>query len=245
MNIYPWLILLLIHLILSVIWLVLIIGKKVSLRNENIFPIFLVPIFGPLAAFIIEWVHRSGKEAVDLDLLMPLIEDEDIIWNTIKHDQESGDIIPLEEALLIDEPAIRRSMMLKALYDDPLKYLDVLRVAAHNNDVETAHYATTTISNEQRKFQLQIQKASAAYISHPENEELLNKYIHQIEQFIKSGLLEEYLLHNQRIEYSRALEKKIELTNSEKQPLIKLLRNSIELNQYGTALEITEQLKEK
>ena len=57
-------------------------------------------------------------------------------------------------------------------------------------------------------------------------------------------MLEEYLLDNQNIIYSRVLEKKISINSADKQAVIKLLRNSIALKQYGKALESSEKLKQ-
>lgn len=245
MNLNPWIIILVTHLILSLVLVVLVFSKKSALRKELIIPIIMIPFFGPVFGIMIEWIHRSGKEGRNIDLIMPQTEEDDIIWHTIKNDQENSDIIPLEEALLIDEPDVRRRIMLKALYDDPLKYLDVLMVAAHNNDGETAHYATTTIAHQQRKFQIEIQKISAAYEKDPENELLLDEYIEQIEAYIESGLLEEYLLNNQRIVYSQALAKKVSLNPTDQKSLVKLLKNSIDLKHYGRAFEISEQLKQE
>jgi hypothetical protein len=243
-KIFPWLIILLIHIILSILLLIFIFNKKSTLRKENIIPTFLVPIFGPLAGFVVEWINRSGNEGTDIDLIMPLVEESDILWETFKHEDETGDVIPLEEALIIDELEVRRRIMLKALYDDPMKYLDVLRVAAQNSDTETAHYATTTISHEQRKFQLEIQKVSAAYESSPDDLDLLDAYIEEIENFIESGLLEKYLLQNQRIAYDLALKKRLELDPYDQTTIIKHLRNSLKLKEYGTAFHLTDILQE-
>jgi len=243
-NILPWLILLLIHVTLSILLLIFIFNKKGTLRKENIIPIFLVPIFGPLAGFVVEWVNRSGNEGRNLGLIMPLIEESDILWQSFKHEEETGDVIPLEEALIIDELEVRRRMMLKALYDDPMKYLDVLRVATQNSDTETAHYATTTISHEQRNFQMKIQKASAAYEVTPDDLDLLDVYIEEIENYIASGLLEEYLLQNQRIAYGLALKKRFELDSDDQNTIIKQLRNSVNLKEYGTAFQLADLLQE-
>ncbi len=203
----------------------------------------MVPIIGPLVASIIEWIYYSGNQGEKIDeILLPPLED-DILWRTIKNHHETGNIVPLEEALLINENDTKRRMMLSALYDDPLKYLDLLFVASHNEDVETAHYATTTISHSQRSFQIEIQRASAAIEKDPENPKLLDSYIGLIERYINSGLLEEYILYNQRIIYSKALERKLEIQPNDKVTLMKKLRNHIELKEYGTASRIGDQLK--
>ncbi|MCB2178349.1 hypothetical protein KQH61_00360 [bacterium] len=219
----------------------IVLGKTL-LRNENITVILFIPIFGILSAFWIEHlikINRHGDKEIET---LPLVLEDDILWSSIRSEYESNDLIPLEEALMINDHKIRRDMMLNALYDDPEKYLDILRIATHNDDVETAHYATTTISHLQRNYQLELQKASVAHEEDPENLENLNKYLELTEKYINSGLLEEYLLKNQRIAFSKALDRKMALVGDDKETLIKQLRNKIELKDYMAAFELSNRL---
>ena len=243
MSVQPLFFLLGFHFILMIILLVLVINGKPILRKENIIPLILLPIFGPLAALIVEWMNNICVQGEKFDeiLLQPL--GDDILWKTVKSYQESGNLVPLEEALLINENDTKRRMILNALYDDPLKYLDVLVLASHNKDAETAHYATTTLSHSQRSFEVEIQRAGAAVEEDPDNLRLLDFYINLIEKYIDSGLLEEYLLNIQRIVYSTALDKKLALVQNDKTILIKKLRNNIELKEYGAAYKLSDQLK--
>jgi hypothetical protein len=132
--------------------------------------------------------------------------------------------------------------MLETLYSDPLKYLDILNIAKYNDDVETSHYATTTISKAQKDFQLSIQKLAVAVENNPEAIDLLNEYIETLDKYIESGLLEEHLLKNLRIVYSKALDKKLENAKNDRNTLIKKLRNCIKLNEYNSAFEIGDYL---
>lgn len=244
MSILPIIfIIIVIHFILCTILLIYCLTRETSLRKENIVPIILVPIFAPLAAIILEWIHFSNHQGEKLEeiLLEPL--GDDILWKTIKNHHEVGNIVPLEEALLINENKTKRKMILNALYDDPLKYLDVLLIASHNEDVETAHYATTTISHTQRKFQINLHKTKIAVEENPNNLQLLDHYIELLEIYIDSGLLEEYLLQNQRKAYAQALEKKLAINDKDKTTLIKKLRNCVKLEEYSDAFEIGEKLK--
>lgn len=243
MSILPVIVILVTHFILCAILLIYSLIRKTTLRKENIIPILLVPIFAPLAAILVEWIHFSGHQGEKLEeiLLQPLADD--ILWKTIKNHHEVGNIVPLEEALLINENDTKRKMMLNALYDDPLKYLDVLLIASHNADVETAHYATTTLSHSQRRFQIEIQRTKAAVDENPNNQKLLDYYIALLEKYIDSGLLEEYLLRNQRLAYSEALDEKLDFQKNDKATLFKKLRNSILLKEFDDAFKISDVLK--
>jgi len=122
-------------------------------------------------------------------------------------------------------------------------YLDVLLTARYNDDVETAHYATTTISKAQRDFQLRIQEYLVHIESNPDDIKALDELINLLGEYINSGLLEDYLLTRQRIQYGILLDKKLSIVGKDKDTLIKKLRNNLALKEYGNAEEISEILK--
>jgi hypothetical protein len=239
----PAQILILLHIILSAISIFFILSGKASLRKELIIPVIFLPIFGPLMALVVGLLNISGEQGKkDLEL-EPLTPDEDILWKTLKSYHEKGNIVPLEEAILIDDVRTRRKFMLETLYEDPLKYLDILMLAKNNEDVETSHYATTTISHAQRSFQVAVQKLAIAVESNPSDMVFLDKYIETLEKYMESGLLEEHLLKNMRIVYKKVLDKKLDIVKNDKQALIRKLRNTIELNEYPTAFVTSDLLK--
>ena len=231
------------HLLLALVFTIFIISGKSHLRKEQLIFLYFIPIFGICAALIIELMiisGRQGKTSVDLDSLSL---SDDILWKTLKSFHEKGDLVPLEEAILINETKIRRKFMLEILYSDPYKYLDILNIAKYNDDMETSHYATTTISNAQKDFQLSIQKLSVEVENHPENVAVLDSYIEILGKYIKSGLLEEHLLKNLRLVYSTILDKKLHKVKTDKKTLIEKLRNNIELKDYVAAFETSDLLK--
>jgi hypothetical protein len=236
------LIVLVFHLIFSFAYVIFIRSGRSHLRKEQILLIFFVPIFGPIAAIVIEILNVLGKQDSKPVGLEPLTLGDDILWVTLKSFHESGDIVPLEEAILINDVKVRRRFMLETLYTDPLKYLDILNIAKYNDDVETSHYATTTIAKAQKDFQLSIQKLAVAVENDPDNSELLDEYTETLDKYIESGLLEEHLLRNLRIVYSKALDKKMESTRKDKNTMIKKLRNCIKLSEYDSAFEIGDYL---
>ena len=192
---------------------------------------------------MVEFLVLSGEQGTRPVDMEPAQLEDDILWKSLKKVDEEGNLIPLEEALLINDYKTRRELILDTLYDDPMKYLDILMVARHNEDVETSHYATTVISNAQRNFQLNIQRLSYEVNQNPNDLELLDKYISALNGYIQSGLLEEYLLKNQRITLSNVLEKKLSLAPHDKQTLILKIENHLMLKEKFEANEAVEQLK--
>jgi tetratricopeptide (TPR) repeat protein len=230
------------HIVFSLFYFVRIYSAKSFLRKEQIVLIFFIPVFGPLVATTIEILNITNKQGVKPIDLEPLNLDSEILWNSLKISHENADIVPLEEAILINDFKVRRRSMLETLYSNPLKYLDILNVAKYNEDIETSHYATTTISKAQKDFHLSIQKLEVALEMDPNNQALLDNYIEALENYIKSNLLEGHLLRNLQIVYSKALDKKLELTANDMNTLIKKARNSINLAEYNLAFDASDLL---
>ena len=228
-----------IHVLLSVICVFIILSGKTSLRKEQIIPMLLLPLFGPFMVLVIELLNvlgEQGNRPIDLE---HLDTSKDILWKALKSYHEKGDIVPLEEAILINDVKTRRKFMLETLYDDPMKYWDVIMLAKNNPDVETSHYATTTIAHVQKRFQVSIQELAVAVEKNPDDVELLNKYLETMKKYLESGLLEEHLLRNLRIVYDKNLDKKLIKVATDKFALVEKIRNSIELRDYTTAYEIS------
>jgi hypothetical protein len=240
----PELLIVIVHILFTLVYSVFIFSGRSHLRKEQIIPIFFVPVFGPITAFVIEMLNNLNIQGTRPIELESLSLGEDILWVTLKSFHEKGDIVPLEEAILINDVKVRRRSMLETLYTDPLKYLDILNIAKYNDDIETSHYATTTIAKAQKDFQLSIQKLAVAVGNNPDDRDLLDKYIETLDKYIESGLLEEHLLRNLRIVYSKVLDKKLEISKNDKDAMIKKLRNCIKLNDYNSAFEIGDYLIE-
>ena len=237
------LIILAVHAIFAIFYAILIVSGNSFLRRESIIFILIVPVFGPMAGIVVELLNIFDKQDSKPTDLPKLTLGEDIYWKTVKGEIEDENIVPLEEALLINDVQVRRKKVLSTLYGNPLRYLDVMLVARHNEDIETSHYATTTISEAQRKYQLQIQKYVAAIEENPDDMELLDEYIDTLGTYIDSGLLEDYLLKQQQIEYSKILETKLSKVNLDKKTLIRYLRINIALKNYMSAVAISGILK--
>jgi len=234
---------LILHGCCAAIYAALIFFGISKLRKELILPILLVPLFGILAALVIEYIHRRKEDKGVVFDLHNFVLDKDAYWKTIIQRNEDTDILPLEEAVLINDNKTRRRLMLETLYHDPLKYVDVLMVAKNNEDIETAHYAATTISKIQRDFELAIQEFSIAVEKDPENPELIEQYASVQEAYINSGVLEDYLLFRQRLLYSKILEKKIKKDHADKSTFLKMISNCLALKDYDSANKYCDQLK--
>jgi hypothetical protein len=235
---------LVLHFGLSSIYAILILLKKSALTQANILPILLIPGFGLLGALAAEWQTRVKSGNLDLEAeLEPVSLADDIYWKTIQRRDEAENIVPLEEALLVNDRMTRKNLIFEMLLDDPLKNIDILMLARENNDTDTAHYANTTIAKIQRNFQLQLQKLAVLHEQNPADAQTLDHYIDILEKFISSGLSVAYLQHKQRLILGNLLDHKLALSGFHKETMKQKIRNDLELKNFSAAFETAEDLK--
>ncbi len=175
--------------------------SKRRLKSSHYMWMFLTPLYGPITGWMmmlavgktppgIDWIRRNEKSK-----------------EPILHHMPVKDMVPLEEALLINDHNKRRTLMMNILRSDPMQYLDLLLIARFNDDTETAHYATATIMELQRQFQLEIQQRQAEIARHEDDFEKHREYIQFLSRYCESGLLEGQLLRRQRLVLKKALDK--------------------------------------
>ena len=99
-------------------------------------------------------------------------------------------IVPLEEALLINEPRVRRELIMDVLNDDPEEYMDLLKQARMNEDVEVVHYAITAMVELSKEYDFRLQKMEKLYAASPDDPEILEQYCDFMEEYLNQGILE-------------------------------------------------------
>ena len=96
-------------------------------------------------------------------------------------------MIPLEEALIVNDPADRRRLMLSMLTEEPDAYLAQLQAAKLNDDVEVAHYAATAVAQISKESDLKLQQLERAFKTDPSAQNL-NEYCDFLGEYLGSGL---------------------------------------------------------
>ncbi len=144
-------------------------------------------------------------------------------------------VVPLEEALFINDARTRRAILQDILRRDPSRYVELLKVARLNDDMEVTHYATTTMMEIQRDFELSLQRLDKEIKSGRDDGEASDLSIELLDRYVSSGLLEGYPQQRMRLRYLEALEQKTELSESDRQILMRLVENRLALAEYDNA----------
>lgn len=127
--------------------------------------------------------------------------------------EDDAGVVPLEEALIVNDPAYRRRLMLSMLTEEPDAYLAQLQAAKLNDDVEVAHYAATAVAQISKESDLKLQQLERAFKTDPSAQNL-NEYCDFLGEYLNSGLAEGRVAQIQRQQYARLLARRREREDS-------------------------------
>ena len=166
-----------------------------------------VPVFGAAALLFHERALRSDARPCD-DFELEELRVNDAVYKSIVVEPaaQASEAVPLREALLVNDPATRRRLIMDVLYDDASAQPHALRAARSNDDAEVVHYATTALVELQKTYDDRMQRARAACQADSRDVEASRNLASVLGAYIESGLLEGMMLTSTRAEYARALE---------------------------------------
>ncbi len=242
-NMLAAIILIIVHLLISFLYLWLVNAEFLKSPGGMFWTVLFVPVFGFFCAVVVEWTLRRNQDGMKNINVDKLSLGEGIYSRINVDSNEKPDVVvPLEEAILIDDTKLRRTLMIDILHKNHSEYVDLFKVARLNSDVEVTHYAVTAMMEIQREHELEVQRWATEFKSSPEDLEVLENYVSALSQYIKSGLLEGHLLYQKRVLYSQILDEKRKLCPYNKQCMLEILDNYIELFEYTQAEQIFEDM---
>lgn len=174
----------------------------------------VLPLIGLLFVLAEVASKRTEEESLkhhmnqlDADILSSTLEDIDSISI---HDELK--VIPIQEALVVNDHFTRRRVMIDVLKGDSLQYIESLHLAVQNEDTETSHYAVSAITEVKRKLSNALQELSAAHNDTPEDIETASAYAVVLKNYAASGyldpatlranLMQSIAIHSHILEYS-------------------------------------------
>lgn len=196
-----FLIILVVNLIVSLIYLLIGIlfivpvqsaaedeeGKEVLHDNRRtylfrFFVMIMCPVIGLLFFFIghVFYLFVFWKK---VDLADVIFSKERVRVRMRADEERERDIIPLEEAVLVNEKKDLRLVMMNVLREDIRNSLASITLALGSEDSEVSHYAAAVLSDELNKFRFNVQKLWKQIQEEPEQvgyEEMLIDYVDNI-----------------------------------------------------------------
>lgn len=117
----------------------------------------LCPVVGPLFFFVVHLFYLTiFRFQVELD---DVIFSKERVRTQLKADEEREmNVIPLEEAIAVNDRKSLRAAMLNVLKGEIRNSLSAIAMALETNDSESSHYAASILSHELNEFRLEAQK---------------------------------------------------------------------------------------
>lgn len=160
-------VLIVVHIIVCVLIFLGIQFRILKVRKLMFWVALLMPVWGPalvLALHIQIALKQSNKTEVGVEKFQVASE----LYKGIKQDtsRTPGFTVSMEEALIVNTPKERRSLIMDILNDNPQAYVEFLKMAGNNEDTEVVHYAVTAMvqiskENDQILWELEQKYAQA------------------------------------------------------------------------------------
>lgn len=202
-------VLLLIHMLVCLVLSTLVKLGMLPVRGHMLPAMVLVPLWGPLLLVLCARGEAFGDALEDGTLESLRLNDEIRRGMQVQVREGDAGVVPLEEALIVNDPSDRRRLMLSMLTDDPDAYLAQLQAAKLNDDVEVAHYAATAVAQISKKSDLKLQQLERAFKTDPSAQNL-DAYCDYLGEYLASGLAEGRVEQIQRQQYARLLARRCE-----------------------------------
>ncbi len=202
-------VLLLIHMLVCLVLSTLVKLGMLPVRGHMLPAMVLVPLWGPLLLVLCARGEAFGDSLEDGTLKSLRLNDEIRRGMQVQVGEGDAGVVPLEEALIVNDPSDRRRLMLSMLTEDPDAYLAQLQAAKLNDDVEVAHYAATAVAQISKESDLKLQQLERAFKNDPSTENL-DAYCDYLGKYLASGLVEGRVEQIQRQQYARLLARRCE-----------------------------------
>lgn len=181
----------------------------------------LIPLWGPLSVALMHSraVLRGGRR-IPAGLQELKVEDQEQRNILVDDRTDYANTVPLEEALIVDNPRQRRNLMLSILNENPGQYANLLSQARLNEDVEVVHYAATAMAQISAKEDIALQQRMEEYERNRDSDEALDRYREALEHYLESSMEQGYARTLQMRRYADLLAERLKRHNDYRTVLI-------------------------
>ena len=212
---------------------------KTEYMEKDSFPVVIVlllPVCGILlwlSKRLVILFHKENIRQPDLDKLKV----NDARYRRLDFDISSNNdcMIPLADAMAIDDTHLRRSLMLDILHKKPEEYMRMLEKASISDDVEITHYATTTLLEIQSEYESRIRHYMNELERNPGDIRLKTEYKECLSSYIKSGLIDGTVLKVQQESLMTLMRELVKCDKPDREDGYLYIATALELKKYDEA----------
>jgi hypothetical protein len=202
------------HVIICVVYLFIFARLKLYL---SLFPVVLfIPFLGIVILLILYVITRLKRKVKAYDKDGLFLETAKMDYLSEFDEEKERNIVPVEEALIINEKNVQRSLVMEIAKRDPEGYLENLKKALLSDDTETAHYAASSITELKRGYDRKLAESERIYRRNPASGIARREYI----DVLNDILIADLAIDSIRDKHISALVSTLEydIQNSEKPP---------------------------
>lgn len=240
--IWVYLILLLLHVLCCIFTLIGIHSNILNVHKYMFFIVLFLPLWGIVTVLILHFqiaIKADGSRDIGVEKMKLDSEIYKSITVDDKHNADS--IVPIEEALLINNPRERREIIMDVLNDNPKEYIEFLQKAGNNEDTEVVHYAVTAMVEISKENDYKLQQLERKYSADPENYEVLTEYCDFLWNCLEQNLMQGQVEIMNRNLFSQLAGKKTAIKENVTD-FIRLAKNNLKLKNYTEAGAVIEKI---
>lgn len=229
---------LIIHIVLCLVLYLLMRTGMLRCGTMVFFMVLMIPVWGLVCLVILE-IRARGKQQIREEIGIEKLKVNDEVHKSILMEEDPGGerVVPLEEALLINDPSLRRELMMEVMYSNPDDYVEQLQEARMNDDTEVVHYAVTALAELQKEYDLKFQALQRRMEEEEDDEEILDQYLELLDQYLGSGLLEGNARALQLRNYSDLLNDKMKKSGESLRLYEKKIQADLLVGEYNQAYD--------
>ena len=207
------------------------------------FVVLFMPFWGLLTVLILHFqILFRADDGIDVGVEKLKLESELYKSVTVDESKTAQNTVPIEEALLINTPKERRTIIMDVLNDNPKEYIEFLQKAGNNEDTEVVHYAVTAMVEIAKENDYLLQDFERQYAAHPDDLVILEKYIDFLWNCLEQNLMQGQVEVLNRELFSTLMQKKIAASGSITD-YKRVIENELKRKNYTLAGEFLRQMK--
>ena len=238
-----FIILMAIHIIVCLLLLVGIELNIIKVHRYMFFVALLLPFWGVLVLLMLHFQILFEKDDT-IDVGVEKMKLESQLYKSITVDETSiaATTVPIEEALLVNSPRERRSIIMDVLNDNPREYIEFLQKAGNNEDTEVVHYAVTAMVEISKENDYKLQDFERRYQIDPEDDVVLQEYTDFLWNCLSQKLMMGQVEVINRELFSTLMQKKLSKAPSV-EDFSRAIENDLMRKEYSKACDNLAQMK--
>ena len=233
------------HIIVCVLIFLGIQFRILKVRKLMFWVALFMPVWGPalvLALHIQIALKQSNKTEVGVEKFQVASE----LYKGIKQDtsRTPGFTVSMEEALIVNTPKERRSLIMDILNDNPQAYVEFLKMAGNNEDTEVVHYAVTAMVQISKENDQILWELEQKYAQAPNDLDTIMTYCGFLWHCLDQGLMQGQVERMNRNLFDTLIHKKIKLDSPHIADYIRCIKNCMALGNYTEANAMLESARE-